>query len=133
MQTLIHELKIIHTRIGKISLLKNGIIRVYGNPDVDIEIDDMKENDMAFNSLLKGQAAPFLVIFGDNASISDEARNYFSDKERSKIKIAEALVTPQIHHKMIALFHCNVNKPSHPTEMFQQENEALLWLKQFLK
>lgn len=129
----ISEIKIIHTTIGKISLLENGIVRVLGNPNIDIEIDDMKENDIAFNKLLNGQAAPFLVIFGDNTNISNEARGYFSNKERSKIKIAEALVTPQIHHKITARFHYNVNKPSHPTEMFQQENEALLWLKQFLK
>lgn len=122
----------IETKVGKISLIKNGIVRVEGNPDIYIELEDMFENDKAFKKLLKGKKnAPFLVIFGDNAGISEEARNYFANKERSKIKRAEALVTPQLHHKLIAKSHLYFQKPPYPTKLFANEKEALKWLKQF--
>lgn len=122
----------IETKIGKISLMKNGIVRVEGNPDIHIELEDMFENDKAFKKLLpKKKDAPFLVIFGDNASISEEAKHYFANKERSKIKRAEALVTPQLHHKLIAKSHLYFQKPTYPTKIFTNERDAIKWLKQF--
>lgn len=125
-------MKIIETKVGKISLIKNCIIRVEGNPNIHIELEDMFENDKAFKKMLQGKAdALFLVIFGDNASISEEAKHYFGNKERSKIKRAEALVTPQLHHKLIAKSHLYFQKPSYPTKIFANEKEALKWLKQF--
>lgn len=122
----------IKTKVGKISLVKNCIVRVEGNPDIHIELEDMFENDKAFKKILKGKKdAPFLVIFGENAGISEEARTYFGNKERSQIKRAEALVTPQLHHKLIAKSHLYFRKPSYPTKIFSNEKEALKWLKQF--
>lgn len=122
---------IIETKVGKISVMPDGIIRVDGNPDVHIEQKDMDENYAAFKTLVKGKDAPFLVIFGENASISREAREKFADWERSKIKRAEALVTPQLHHKLIARHHISSDKPEHPTKVFNNEAKALKWLKQF--
>lgn len=123
---------ILKTKVGTISLLKNGIIRVFGNSDIHIELEDMFENDKAFKKILKNKKdAPFLVIFGENASISEEARIYFGNKERSKIKRAEALVAPQLHHKLIAKSHLYFQEPSCPTKIFSEEKEALKWLKQF--
>lgn len=122
----------IETKIGKISLMENCIIRVEGKPNIHIELEDMYENDKAFKNLLKEKKdAPFLVIFGDNASISKEALRYFSNRKRSKIKRAEALVVPQLHHKINARFHIAVQKPVHPTKQFTDEKEALKWLMKF--
>lgn len=123
---------VIKTKIGIISMLKNGIIRVEGIPDVHIDLESMHENDEAFKKILGDKKdAPFLVIFGDNASISNEAIAYFADKKRSKIKRAEALVTPQLHHKLIASLHITFYKPEHPTQIFFNEKDALEWLIQF--
>lgn len=122
----------IETKVGKISLVKNFIIRVEGKPDIHIELEDMYENDKAFKKLLQAKKnAPFLVIFGDNASIYKEALQYFSNYERSKIKRAEALVVPQLHHKINARFHVTVQKPFHPIKQFTDEEEALKWLMHF--
>lgn len=122
----------IETKVGKISLVKKCIIIVEGKPDIHIELEDMYENDKAFKKLLKGKKdAPFLVLFGDNASISKEALHYFSNRKRSKIKRAEALVVPQLNHKINARFHVTVQKPFHPTKQFTDEEEAMKWLMHF--
>jgi hypothetical protein len=120
------------TKIGQISLLENGIIRVKGNSDVHISLEDMYENDSVFAELLKGKSAPFLTIFGENATIDPEAELYFANKERSSIKVAEALVTWQTHHKLIGLTHLTNLKPDYPIMQFKDESEAMRWLEKFL-
>lgn len=126
------KLKVIHTKVGEIALLDNGILRVAGNSNVHIELADMMENDVAFRELLQGSRAPFLVLFGENVTISVEAREYFSESQRSQIKTAEALVVPQLHHKMLARNHTHSRKPQHPTMTFDSEEDALAWLQQFV-
>lgn len=119
------------TKIGAISLMKNGIIRVYGNSDIHIELEDMYENDKAFIELTNGRPAPFLVVFGFNTSIEPEAIEYFTNPNRPQLKIAEALVTPQLHHKIIANQLLTFGKPIYPVKHFTDEIRALKWLIKF--
>lgn len=121
-----------NTKIGEISLLKNGIVKVKGNSNIHIVLEDMYENDRIFDVLLKGKSAPFLTVFGENATIDPEAELYFANKDRSKIKSAEALVTWQTHHKLIGLTHLTNLKPDYPIKQFRDESDAIKWLEKFL-
>lgn len=121
-------MKRIHTKIGIITLLDNGIVRIQGNSNINITLEDMYENDHAFKRLVPIGNAPFLTIFGENATIDSNAEAYFSNRERSKIKRAEALVTGQMHHALIALNHTSHNKPEYPIKHFKSEEEAIEWL-----
>lgn len=125
-------MKIIETKIGTITLLDKGIIRVNGNSNVHITLNDMYENDMAFKRLLENGTALFLTIFGENATIEPDAAEYFANIERSKIKRAEALVTGQTYHKLSTLFHIKHLKSEHPIKQFQTELEAMEWLSSFI-
>lgn len=125
-------MKIIETKIGTITLLDKGIIRVKGNSNVHITLNDMYENDMAFKRLLENGTALFLTIFGENATIEPDAAEYFANIERSKIKRAEALVTSQTYHKLNALFHIKHLKSEHPIKQFQTKLEAMEWLSSFI-
>ncbi|MBI3520376.1 MAG: hypothetical protein HY062_13620 [Bacteroidetes bacterium] len=125
-------MKIIETKIAKITLLDNGIIRIQGNSDINITLDDMFENDEAFKHILPEGNAPFLTIFGENATINLDAQMYFANKQRSKIKKAEALLTSQMHHRLIALTHTTHLMPSYPIRHFTVEEEAIKWLLTFI-
>lgn len=127
------ELSVIITKIGRISLLDNGIIRINGFSDIIITLEDMYENDKAFKALIPDGKAPFLTIFGEDAIIEPEAQAYFANKERSKIKRAEALVTKQTHHKLIALSLLFNHKPEYPTKHFAFEAQAMEWLLTFMR
>ncbi len=126
------NLDAIHTKIGKIELLKSGILKVAGNSNINITIEDMYENDRIFKKLLKGRTAPFLTIFGENATIDTDAQAYFSNKERSSVKRAEALLTSQTHHRLIALTHTTHLTPNYPIKHFKIEEEAIKWLLTFI-
>ena len=80
---------------------------------------------------MDGNDAPFLINFGINASISNEARHNFADLDRSCIKRAEALLIHQLHHRLIADFHINHFKPAIPTKVFDNEESAIRWLSRF--
>lgn len=95
-------------------------------------MENMLENDRAFEIILKNNKAPFLVLFVMNTTIDDDAREYFSSSSRRNIKTAEALVTPQLHHKLIVKQHLNIHSIHSPTKNFKTESEALEWLKQFI-
>lgn len=119
------------TKIGSVSLMENGIIRIFGNSDIHIELEDMYENDRVFVKLTKRKPAPFLVIFGNNTSISPEAIDYFSYPGRPQLKIAEALVTPQLHHKIIVRQLHTIGTIKYPVAHFANETFAIEWLLQF--
>lgn len=121
-------LRRIDTKIGKIELLTNGILKISGNSNIQITLEDMFENDRAFKSILEGKQVPFLTIFGENATIDREAQEYFSNKERSKVKKAEALVTSQIHHKLITLYQTKHAHIQYPIKHFSSEQDAVRWL-----
>ncbi|MBI3134741.1 MAG: hypothetical protein HYZ14_08725 [Bacteroidetes bacterium] len=123
-------IKSISTKIALISMLENGIIKVHGHSNVHITVEFMIENDQAFEQLLQGREALFLTILGENATIDRDAENYFSDKDRTKMIIAEALLTSQTHHKLIILKHIVHSKPDYAIKAFKidQEREAIQWL-----
>jgi len=118
----------IETSISIVSLLDNEIIKIKGKPHVHIELKNMDEQYEAFLKLTKGKPTKFLTCFGENASISDQARELFSNKKRAEIKTAEALVVSQLHHKLNARFHLNFFKPDIPTKIFESEAKAIEWL-----
>ncbi|MBN4062137.1 MAG: hypothetical protein COA57_02190 [Flavobacteriales bacterium] len=124
--------EVIETNVAYISFIEGGIIKVDGKTDAHIELEDMDENYAVFKKLVKDKKAPFLVSFGINASITTEARENFANKQRSQIKKAEAFVVKQLHHRLIASFHINHFKPAIPTKVFNSEEEAKLWLMQFV-
>lgn len=121
------------TKIGSVSLMENGIIRIFGNSDMHIELEDMYENDRVFVKLTNGIPSPFLVIFGNNTSISPEAIDYFAHPGRPQVKIAEAFVTPQLHHKIIVRQLHTLGTIKYPVSHFANEIFAIEWLLQFCK
>lgn len=64
--------------------------------------------------------------------INREARNYLA-KEGSNLIVACALLSDSVVHKTMANFYLTLNKPSTPTKLFTDKNDALVWLQQYVK
>lgn len=123
--------EVIETNTGFISLVEEGIIRVQGKDKVQIEVEDIDDNLRAFQKLRNNQKTAFLLLFGEEATISKEAREKFANKQRNSMKKAEALVISAPYHRLIANFHIAHFKPEFPTKIFTCEQEAIEWLRQF--
>jgi hypothetical protein len=70
-----------------------------------------------------------LVIIGKYTNVSPEARELAANKELSKNRTSLAFVTDSLAHKLVVNFFIKFNRPSTPTKLFTDEEEAIRWLK----
>jgi len=78
------------------------------------------------------KARGLLVTAGNQASLSQEAREKVSASGLTEQIEADAIVVEHYQHHMTANFFIRYNKPSRPTQIFKTEAEARNWLKEKL-
>lgn len=120
------ELKKYHTWMGE-----DGIARTIVKPGAEIFIQDAKENTAAVASFFREQKFPLLVDIRQIKSISSDAREHFSIRGRESVVNAYAIVTASALSRMIGNFFLLFHKPVVPVKLFNREEDALRWLKNF--
>ncbi len=95
----------------------------------DIEIRDARENTEIVRKLSTTENIPILVDLRKIKSISKEARDHFSMRDRMPGVNAIAMLINSPVSKIIGNFFLGLNKPSVPTQLFTSKQKALLWLK----
>lgn len=96
-----------------------------------VEVDELKSIFTAINDAEGDDKYRLLVTADDKASLSPEAREYASSAESSDRIVADAVVVQSYSHEMTANFFIRFNKPSRPTQLFKNRDEAYEWLKSF--
>ncbi|MBT6439526.1 MAG: hypothetical protein HOB26_01255 [Flavobacteriales bacterium] len=114
--------------VGKLSVYE-GIIRLQLNDRADIEVHHIDEIYKANQKLSEGSKYSLLVIIGKYTNVSPEARELAANKELSKNRTSLAFVTDSLAHKLVVNFFIKFNRPSTPTKLFTDEEEAIRWLK----
>jgi len=125
--------EVIETSIGKVWLDEEGIIRENVNPGSIIDLEVAKEEIAAYAVLCKNEARPLLVDIRNVKSVTGEARSHLAGEEGAKITRAVALLIGSPLSRIMGNFFLGLNKPSFPSKLFASEEEALLWLRGFLK
>lgn len=87
----------------------------------------------AVNRLGDGRRFPNLITVGKYTTITKEARDYAASDEANKYTLADGYVLHSFHQKIIANFFIKFNKPKMPVRFFNNEEDALEWLRQFVK
>lgn len=118
------ELKCFHTWKGN-----DGIVRTKIKSGSNVTIDEAKENSEAVNSLYTGEKFPLLIDSRGIKSMTREARNQFSAKDRETNTNAFAIIIDSSLSKVIGNFFMGINKPAVPTRLFDNEIDAEKWLK----
>lgn len=59
-----------------------------------------------------------------------EARNYYAVSEYSKFRYADALVIESLATRLVTNFYLSINKPSVPSKMFTDKQDAINWLQE---
>ena len=124
---------VIETRTSKTFLREDGIIQSELLPNVEIDLEEAKESVKAGYSVSNGEKRPVLVIFGTVKSLTREARQYFGGQETTEHTSAIALVIGSVASRVIGNFMIGLNKTPYPTRLFTSEDEAVVWLKGFLR
>lgn len=123
-------LKEILTNSSRISKIDDDIIRIEFKPNHLITEEDFEENYKAYFKLMDREKFFLLSIANEGSSVAPEVRKKFSTPERSSFKLAEAFVIRTLAHRLVAGFVTKIQPPSHNLKFFENEREALKWLRQ---
>jgi hypothetical protein len=110
-------------------LRSDGIIQVNFGDDVELDAKETMEIIAASGELSGGKKALVLNVAGKNTSATSGAREESASAEGCRFTIADAFVTKSLAQKLLGNFYLNFHKPGVPTKIFNNEEEAVAWLK----
>lgn len=120
------ELKGYYTWMGD-----DGIARTCVKPNIDIVLEHAIENSKVVTSFYVDKKFPILIDSRNIKSMSYEARHHFSAHGRDTKTSAFGIVIGSSISRVLGNFYLGINKPAVPTKLFDNENDAINWLKQF--
>lgn len=112
---------------------EDGICRTKTKPLAEIRLKEAIENSGAVSSFYKGQKYPLLVDARNVKYMEREARKHFSTNGRDTKINSFAVMVKSPLSRMIGNFFMGLNKPMMPARLFDDEQEAIAWLKRFLQ
>ena len=127
------ENETITTQTQKVWVDKDGIIRNTVLPNAEITLAEAKIVVQAIIKITKGKRSPIFVDSRQIKIMTREARQYLASEESTRILSAIAVLVASPISKIIGKFFINFSKPFMPTQLFTNKNDALAWLKEFLK
>ncbi len=123
---------LITTRTAKITIVKDGFLRMTMLEDVMLELQDMKDNHAAENQIGNGKPHVILIDTRLNSMSTDEARKFTSGDEPTKYRIAVAILFQGLAGRIGANSLTKKYMPKAPTQTFDNEQEAIAWLESML-
>lgn len=119
-------------QIGELSKLEGNILRLELKDEVEIESSDIIALSEATTSMSEGIKYGLLVISGKYTTVTPEARKTAARQDLGINRIALAFVSNSLAQKLLVNFFISFNKPTTPTKLFTNQNDAKKWLKTFL-
>lgn len=114
----------------EIEVIENIYYQVKVHDD-DFSVEDLKKLVQAEKEL-SGQQMPVLVLCNENASTNVDLLKEISKNKNNPYSIADAFVISSTAQRIMANFYLKIYKPERPTKFFNNAEDALFWLKQFL-
>ncbi len=127
------ESEALATRVNKVSLGEDGIVRVIHLPGVEVTLEDAKETMAAYLKLNKGKRRPLFVDTKTMKSLAREARQYYAGEEAAMVASAVAIIVGTPVSRVLGNFYLGLSNPHLPSRLFSSEEEALTWLKEYLE
>ena len=110
----------------------DGIARTKVKQQAEVTLKESLENSAAVNNLYVNKKFPLLIDSRPIKSITKEARDNFSIKNRSTNINSFAIIIESPLSRIIGNFFMGLNKPSVPAKLFNNEQDAIAWLQQYL-
>lgn len=110
-------------------LIDDDVVKLYTNPDVDLDYLAAKENVEAIWDIVKDRKVFHLVVPDSATHISLEI-DQFGDNRFEAIKKGEALVIKTLGHRILAKAFVRARQHKYPVRIFDCESDALEWFDQ---
>lgn len=109
----------------------DGVVRLVWSPPVPSGLEDSIATIEAMIEITGDRPAPILVDVREAGPQSREGRLEFI--RRHEVVSAVAILVGNPLSRMMGNFFMNVSKPKAPTRLFDDEDVAIAWLKDFLE
>lgn len=123
--------KIESTRCFDTFIIEGNICVTIVKKDSEINLDDALENTKAVLKVSDGTKYPMLVDTREIRSISKEARDHFSMRNRNGNVNSIAILIGSPISVVVGNFFMGLNKPAVPTKLFTTPEKAFKWLEKF--
>ena len=118
---------VIDSEKWKLSFGDNNIVHMHLK---EKQLVEKKHLQAAFDAI-EGNISKkclLMVTAGEEATMTQEARDLASSDEGAKIMLADAIIIKTLSHQFTANFFIRHNKPKRPMKLFSKEPEAIEWL-----
>ena len=112
-----------------VSLLEDNIIKLRIKEQSIVDIDDVKEVQVVKRKLIGDKKHTVLFVTPKLGSMTREARDYSASPDVNLNAIAKAVVLNGLAMRIITNFFINFNKPPVEHKVFENEIDALEWLR----
>ena len=117
---------------GFIAIRNDGILHTHLDLDMEVSIENTLLVNKKAHELTKGKAYPNLFT-ATNFMLPDlETRAFMVTEKRLSLTNADAMVLNSLPQRILANFYHKINKPPIPTKFFNNKNDAIQWLQQFV-
>lgn len=130
-----HAVKIINLirlPVADVKLREDGIIHLDIRDEIQVTVEAIHQMNAAVARMGREKKYPNLVTAGRYTSVTKEARDFAATAEANIYTIADAYVLHAFHQKILGNFFVKINKPMNPVRFFDNESEAVAWLRGFL-
>lgn len=109
----------------------DSILTVRMEDKSNIDIDSAKKITELASELSQGKLHANLVDIRKMTFMSGEARKHFGEQNKNTV-CAVAIVSNLRLHKPLINLYMKISRPKLPTKIFNEEDEAIKWLKETL-
>lgn len=114
-----------------ITLNEDGYYDLFIKDNVEIFIEDMLRIVDAQKQLC-GNRIPILISGGKYSTTNIEVMKFLSKNENMPFSKVSAYIAASISQKLLGNFYMKINKPERPTRFFNNKEDAIQWIKQYL-
>ena len=114
-----------------VELTNDGVMCIHIKPDSDVELRDAVLIVEAMGKLGNQKKYPVLIDAGEFSSVDKETRIFAASIESNNYTMADAIAYCNLAQQLMAQFYLKYNKPTVPTKVFADRDEAMTWLKTF--
>ena len=122
---------IIETRTSLVHLREEWFIEMRIKNSVEIDVDDIREQFEAYEKLSLGNPFILIVFPAIENQVTQEALKFSKKLQKNKMIIAQAIITTNLAHRILARMYYAISKPTQPSKLFKNEKNAVKWLKKF--
>lgn len=123
----------IETEDFKVWTENDGIVRDVIKKNSVFDYKKAKALIDAYHEISGGKCLPVYHDMSDILSADKDAREYVTSEPAQKVIKVLAVITKSPVSQMLGNFFLGLNKPPYPTKLFQDEEKALKWLRQYVE